>query len=134
MIINYIGAELKLFSRARNWKTYIKMLISPFLGNSVLEVGAGIGSNTRVLCQASHHRWVCLEPDRSMVTQLHDAKASGEIPPQCEIYNGMISDFSSSHKYDSVLYIDVLEHIKEDDEELQHAVVYLKPGGKIIIF
>jgi len=35
--------------------------------------------------------------------------------------------------FDTILYIDVLEHINDDKEELKIASKHLKPGGKLII-
>jgi len=133
MFLDYIGGELKLFSKAKNWKSYYGKLIAPHLGHSVLEVGAGIGSNTQVLCHSSHYRWVCLEPDQEMITQMHKAQAIGRIPPQCEIHQGVLSDFKPVPEHDSILYIDVIEHIKKDAAELHQAAKYLKPKGKIIV-
>ena len=46
----YIGSELELFSEASNWKAYYARLIRPYLGEEVLEVGAGIGATTASLC------------------------------------------------------------------------------------
>ena len=46
----------------------------------------------------------------------------------CDI-NGLESD----DRYDSILYIDVLEHIDDDRGEIQIAMQHLAPGGRIII-
>ena len=59
----YVGSELDLFAAALNWKTYWSRQIRPFLKGDILEVGAGIGSNTRFLDPGNAGRWVCLEPD-----------------------------------------------------------------------
>ena len=59
---HYIGAELEIFAAASNWKTYIAQKIGQFIHGRVLEVGAGIGANTRVLYSARVCEWTCLEP------------------------------------------------------------------------
>jgi hypothetical protein len=41
--------EFELFSAVRNWKSYWSLQIRPFLRGDILEVGAGIGSNTLIL-------------------------------------------------------------------------------------
>ena len=48
----YIGSELELFREAQNWKDYYYRMIRCHLGAEILEVGAGIGSTTKVLWQA----------------------------------------------------------------------------------
>ena len=62
----YIGSELELFSHASNWKAYHARLIRPYLGDEVLEVGAGIGATTASLYSGNQKRWVCLEPDLAL--------------------------------------------------------------------
>jgi ubiquinone/menaquinone biosynthesis C-methylase UbiE len=61
--ITYLGSELEVFAHAHNWKQYVRSQIREYLNGSVLEVGAGIGSNTLVHVDGDHTRWVCLDPD-----------------------------------------------------------------------
>ncbi len=53
--------------------------------------------------------------------------------PQCEVLNGTIKDLSTSDLFDTILYIDVLEHIENDKAEIVHVMNHLIPTGKIII-
>lgn len=53
MASNYAGAELEVFSHARNWKRYVARHIGAYLRGQVLEVGLGIGSATRVFCNGA---------------------------------------------------------------------------------
>ena len=46
---HYVGSELDLFAEARNWKAYWSRRIGSFVRGDVLEVGAGIGSNTELM-------------------------------------------------------------------------------------
>ncbi len=55
----YVGDELELFSEAHNWRNYWTGVIDPHLGESVLEVGAGIGSVTALLAER-RTRWVAV--------------------------------------------------------------------------
>jgi hypothetical protein len=65
----YEGSELEIFEHAVNWKRYWSSYVRPQLGNSVLEVGAGIGANTPYLNHGAAE-WVCLEPDQAMAAFL----------------------------------------------------------------
>ena len=40
---HYVGDELDLFAVATRWKAYVLERIAPYLGDEVLEVGAGLG-------------------------------------------------------------------------------------------
>jgi hypothetical protein len=53
----YPGTELHVFASARCWKEYWSRYVRQFIGPKVLEVGAGIGASTVLLCEASVKRW-----------------------------------------------------------------------------
>lgn len=127
---NYVGTELELFSGAKNWKNYYYRMIRPYLGAEILEVGAGIGGTTKVLCRQKHERWVCLEPDSMLIDTL---KTDPNLPQTCEIKAGSLVNLSQEDCFDAILYIDVLEHIEDDQLEVQRAMTHLKPGGFLIV-
>lgn len=127
----YVGSELELFRAATNWKNYYSRMIFPYLGEDVLEVGAGIGGTTQVLCRRSHGRWICLEPDSNLVERF---KSEPNLPEQCEIRQGSLANLLEGECFDTVLYIDVLEHIEDDFAEMQSASRFLKPGGFLLSY
>ena len=43
MSAQYIGSELDLFAQALNWKAYWSSVLRPYVGSTILDVGAGIG-------------------------------------------------------------------------------------------
>ncbi|MBE9125812.1 MULTISPECIES: class I SAM-dependent methyltransferase [unclassified Coleofasciculus] len=130
---SYHGSELALFKEARNWKAYYRQFIKNYLGTEVLEVGSGIGSTTELLCQGSHKRWVCLEPDPILAGQLKQSIETGRLPEYCELKPGTLLNISHYERFNTVIYIDVLEHIKDDHAEVKLALNYLKDGGFLVI-
>ena len=128
----YVGSELELFADARNWKHYWGSIVRPHLGDRVLDVGAGIGETAKTLATDHHKRWVCLEPDRRMVEQIAHRINSRELPGICEPRIGTIDDIGE-RDFSAVLYIDVLEHIKDDREELRKAAERLQPDGRVVV-
>lgn len=129
----YQGRELELFERAENWKKYFASFISPYIRGDVLEVGAGIGGTTKVLCNGQQSKWVCLEPDENQISKIRLLILSGRLPSYCKAVNGTLNEYASKELFDVVLYIDVIEHIKDDNAEMLLAVQFLKPGGTLII-
>ena len=130
----YVGRELDVFSVAQNWKKYWSLMVLPFVGKRVLEVGAGIGSSTQVLsslCQPTV--WVCLEPDHRNIGALRQERRRGTLPDFCEIRQGTLGDLESEEEFDSILYIDVLEHIRDDIGEIEAAAAHIAPNGHLII-
>ena len=129
----YVGRELDVFKRAENWKRYLASHIRLEGASSVLEVGAGLGGTTRLLCGGSQREWVCLEPDRRLAERLQASIDEGELPRACIAQVGTVASLAEAKRFDAVLYIDVLEHIAADAEELAAAARRLLPGGRLIV-
>lgn len=129
--MNYQGSELVLFAHAKNWKGYFASIIKKYLGENVLEVGAGLGETTSVLFSNSNKIWVCQEPDNLMIEHLVSCVKERKLSENCTVEKGTILDIYKSNKYyrfDTIIYIDVLEHIQDDREELDIAFKLLNPG------
>src|ERR1700744_3365138 len=127
----YVGSELDLFANVTNWKSYWSDQIRPYLKGDVLEVGAGLGANTEFLAIAGPGRSVCVEPDPRLTDQLRQRLASAPSPRQYEVVCGTTETISG--QFDTVVFIDVLEHIENDRNEMKRAAELLKPGGRVII-
>lgn len=127
---HYVGSELDLFAEARNWKAYWSRRIGSFVCGDVLEVGAGIGSNTGLMCGETNGRWICLEPDPSLASQL-DENLKGR--DQLQSFCGTLQALVRQESFDTILYVDVLEHIKDDVAEMKEAAARLRPKGRIIV-
>jgi SAM-dependent methyltransferase len=129
----YEGGELDLLLAARNWKSYWSRKIRPHIGATVLEVGAGFGANTPYLFGESCQRWVCLEPDAALAARVPDHLREYPWAKTIETRIGTLQDIPEAEKFDTLLYIDVLEHIEDDRAEMRAALAHLAPGGKIIV-
>ena len=128
----YVGSELDLFAEVWNWKSYWSGQVRPFLKGDVLEVGAGIGSNTELLDSGDRGRWVCLEPDPQLVAQLDQRRKDTKTTRTYETVCGTLQSLDGQ-QFDTIIYIDVLEHIENDREELNAAASHLRPGGRVIV-
>lgn len=129
----YAGQELELFSKAKNWKSYWASRVSGYIGQSILEVGSGIGSNTKLFEHFNFKKWVCLEPDPYLADQLTSSISKNLSGDRYIAVNGFIHSLPKDCSFDTILYIDVLEHIRSAKDELDHAGRYLSKGGHIII-
>lgn len=130
---HYVGSELDLFAEARNWKAYWSGRVERYISGDVLEVGAGIGSNTALMSTRSKGRWVCLEPDPELVAQLGENVKQLGSGRDFECRCGTIASLEPGARFDTIIYIDVLEHIEDDAGELRLAASRLRPGGRIVV-
>ena len=125
--IDYEGWELEHFDNSINFRNYQNDLFKNHLRGHVAEVGPGNGENLQIY------------KDKVEILELYE--------PSKVLFENLISKFGSDKKfiiknevfslkentYDSILYLDVLEHIENDHQEIIKAFNSLKEGGKLII-
>lgn len=126
---SYIGQELDIFAHACRWKAYWASRIRRWVIGDVLEVGAGLGVNTILLQNKQVTSWQCLEPDPELAATLTQTVAAVS---NCSVRRGTVASMAGS-QFDSILYIDVLEHIEADREELAQAAKLLRLGGCLVV-
>jgi len=131
--LEYVGDELQIFKNAVNWKSYFSSVLRPHIKGDVLEVGAGIGVNTKFLSKGNNHiaSWSLLEPDSNLASEISKNVAPLKINLGAVI-NGTIDNLENQ-SYDTIIYIDVLEHIENAPLEIEKIKMHLKPNGKLII-
>ncbi len=125
MNFQYSGGELPLMAQAVRWKSYVADLIRPYLGASVLEVGAGIGNNIPSLFAPPVSHWTALEPDATQAARITD--------PTVRVVVGTLTAIEATERFDAIVYLDVLEHIEDDAQELRHAAARLAADGRLIV-
>jgi hypothetical protein len=131
--LRYPGNELDLFTHATHWKNYCKKHVHKYIHGNVLEVGAGIGSMTRFLFSEFVSSWTALEPDPLLAERFLSNLTEHERFSHIMLIEGTIQDIPQYKQYDTVLYIDVLEHIEHDTDEILRASELLTIAGRLII-
>lgn len=130
---SYEGRDLEAMSFARRYHLWILSIFRPFLGKVVAEVGAGSGDFSELLLEESIDRLVAVEPSGKMYGLL---KQRIGPDPRAQCVNDFFLNISDQYegRFDSIVYVNVLEHIEHDREELRGAYRALRPGGSICIF
>lgn len=129
----YFGKDLEAMSFARNYHRWILSEFSPFLGKDVAEVGAGVGNISTLLLESAGGMGSlrAYEPSGNMFPLLQRALAN---QPRAQAVHGFFGKESAAGRFDSVLYINVLEHVEDDVAELRMVYESLNPGGYLLVF
>ena len=123
---DYEGWELKFFDNSKNFRFYQLKLMKKYLRGYLAEVGPGNGAN--LLYYINEPSKIDLfEPSKKHYVSLK--KKFGRYK-KIKLYNRF---FSVKKKYNTILYLDVIEHIKEDKKEIMKALNLLKKDGNLII-
>ncbi|MEG3639972.1 class I SAM-dependent methyltransferase [Magnetococcus sp. PR-3] len=129
---DYESNELETLSGTIHYQQAIMRFFAPHIHGHVLEVGAGIGVYSDYLLPLSDHLSL-IEPDAKQAKRL--AEHVGALD-SVTIHATTIETYiaTAPAKIDSVVMINVLEHIQDDIKILQHLYAQLKPGGALLIF
>ena len=125
--MNYPGKELEIFDKASFWRNYTYLLIKKFIGKKILEVGAGIGSFTKIYIKEK--LYITLTDIDNFNYETLKKKFSSQ--KNVKVENKLIEEFDET--FDTIFYISVLEHIENDTKEITDAIEKLEDKGHLII-
>jgi 2-polyprenyl-3-methyl-5-hydroxy-6-metoxy-1,4-benzoquinol methylase len=134
----YEGRDLESMSLALNYHRWVLDIFSPYLGARIVEVGAGSGSCSELLLMRPIESFTAVEPSVEMYQLLkaHLAliRSSAKIDYHNSVFRQVAASIRSEQEPDSIVYVNVLEHIEDDVNELVAMNETLKKGGRIFIF
>lgn len=122
------------FNTFSNYRKYQFDLIKNYLGKNILEIGTGDRSFTaQVYKYCRHdHNLLSIEPSETLfdLYKNEGSYANNYQFISLDLFK-MGNDFNQ--KFDTVLLVHVLEHIKEDRKALAHIHSLLSTGGRLLI-
>ena len=134
----YQGRDLEAMSFARNYHRWILELFEPYLGSRLVEVGAGTGSFSELLFALRPESLSLVEPSAEMHARLVETVARFDDPARVETFNDTFERVAARLKEDarpdSIIYVNVLEHVLEDERELALMRETLSERGRAFIF
>lgn len=136
-----LTASLDKLAALENYYQWVLEELRPFLGNRLAEIGAGTGTFTELLITAhiasnpAAHLAV-FEPSEHYYRKLHE-KLRGRYPGL--IQTGRLAAtqgyfHASPEGFDTIVMINVLEHIENDLDAVRTVHQSLAPGGTYIAF
>ena len=128
------GAEiLDAFSVAPRFNAWMADTIRPHVRKRVLEIGAGMGNLTRALARG-RQRYIAADIDTEHLSRLRTRLRHYLNVETCFCNLSESSDFESlAEAADTVICLNVLEHIEDDLAGLRNIYTALSPGGRAIV-
>src|SRR5918993_1087348 len=133
---DHFGAaqDLERLGTAKHFFDWVLDVFDPYLRGRVLEVGAGLGTITRMLVDRYPDlSVVALEPAANVFADLESYAA---LTPRVAACRQTLAEYEPDpgNGFDTVVYLNVLEHIADDAQELRLAAEALRPGGALLVF
>ena len=130
----YAAEDLETIEVARRYGSHVFNLFRPYIGTRVLEVGCGIGTMSRKLAEIAD-TIVGIEPNAACVERV---TAAMRDEPKFSLRPCHLEDCDplelSSHAFDTVYCVNVLEHIEDDVAALRMFRDVIAPEGRVLIF
>jgi SAM-dependent methyltransferase len=127
----YSGTELEAVAEATNYYDWIIDSFASRIGKRSVEAGAGIGTVSElVLRRGNPSELVLIEPDSANARILED-RFQGDA--RVSVRQGYLDEFASLLVADSVIAVNVLEHVEKDSDFLRAAHRALVPGGTLLL-
>ena len=124
----YPETATERFDNANFHIKYCLLNLKKFISGNIIEIGAGCGSFTRNYYNPKIKSIVLTETDLKNKNEL---KIKFNHDSNIQVLNSSIEKIE--RKFDTILYFHVLEHIKDDINEIKNAVKKLNTGGHIIM-
>jgi hypothetical protein len=125
-----VDFEFSALRAAQNYRRSLLKLFEPHLRGRVIEVGAGVGQFTEQLIKLPQiQHLLAIEPDSGFCAEFRKA-----LPSQ-PLFEGIITSMTEPGPWNGILSINVLEHIREDEDELSSYFKLLhRQRGKLCLF
>jgi hypothetical protein len=122
--------EFDSLREANNYRRALLKIFAPHLQGRVIEIGAGCGQFTELLRQVATIQYLlAIEPDPKFCAEIR------KILPSQPFVNGVITSVSEPGPWNGIVSINVLEHIRDDQNELVIYATLLKPAhGQLCLF
>src|SRR5215216_1863557 len=130
------GAEtLEIMQAAPRYNRWQFDRVAPYLGRRICEVGSGIGNMSALLLEGAPELLVLTDVDPYYRNALQQQFGCS---PQVVVKELTLPDESArerfqQHRLDTVVALNVIEHIAEDLEALRSIRSMLQPGGRVVV-
>jgi SAM-dependent methyltransferase len=128
----YGSRILSELEHTRRFNQWVGKTLRPFLGDRVLEIGAGIGTLTSQFIP--RERYLASDINPHYLRYLQSYSYGKPYLHVLNIDAGNPDDFGGlKENFDTALMISVLEHVPDEQEVLRNVWSALEPGGRAII-
>lgn len=132
--MEYEGQEFAPLSLAKNYYSWIFSFFEAYIGTHLLEHGAGAGVISEKLFSYHPEQLLLLEPASNLIPILQNKFRSVSSVKIFESTLESAVQELSHEKIDTIVSINVLEHVEHDQEELKLMYKLLDTNGHLLLF
>ncbi len=123
---NHLGG-----AEGRRYRAYQFDMVAPYVGHSLLEVGSGLGYFSEQFSGRLEYLIVS-DNDPYCIGQLRERYSCRDDVEVLEL--ALPGEVKARRKVDTVVMINVLEHVPDDGQALRDLAACVEPGGRVVIW
>lgn len=128
----YGSKILARLSRAEKYNSWTADTIRPYVGQNVLEIGSGIGNLTKKLIPRKSYYATDINPLYLQITE--NLKIDRPYLSVSYLDLNDVSEFKRDEKlFDTVICLNVIEHLDNDEQAMKNIADLLDQNGKAIV-
>lgn len=125
------AATLERLALAPRYNTWMFERIRPWVGDQVLEIGAGIGNLSAFL--ADRPRVMLTDTSATYLEALRARFAGRPNVKVARLFLPTVDPGAFDPPFDTVICLNVLEHVEDDARSLSGILTLLRPGGRLVL-
>jgi SAM-dependent methyltransferase len=125
------AATLERMAAAPRYNRWMFQRLHPWVGRRVLEIGAGIGNMSAFL--VDRERAVLTDTEPYYLERLRERFAGQRHVTVAELRLPSVAPALVAERLDTVVCLNVLEHIEDDRGSLRAIRGLLQPGGRLVL-
>jgi SAM-dependent methyltransferase len=125
------AATLERMAAAPRYNRWMFDRLRPWVGRRVLEIGAGIGNMSALF--ADRERVVLTDTEPYYLGRLRERFADRRQVLVTELRLPAVSPALKAERLDTVVCLNVLEHIEDDRASLRAMHDLVQPGGRLVL-
>jgi SAM-dependent methyltransferase len=130
-----IGLEtLRRMAKVSHYNRWIAQKIGPYVGDRILEIGAGIGNIAEHFLDRQLLVVIDIQPEAVAVLNRRYAADRHVHPTLGDIVAPETVHSLTDRQFDTAMCTNVLEHIEHDEQALLHMAQLIRPGGYVVLF
>ena len=129
----YKGHDLEILADLPNYYSWIIEKFRPWLNGRIMEIGTGIGTISKLIFDDAD-QLVLVEPSSHLTDYLPSSITKSK---KVSIYNQTLEQRlpqMTNQSCDTIIMVNVLEHIEDDGAAIKALHRVLKPGGHLLLF
>lgn len=125
------AATLERMAAAQAFNRWMFDRIGPWIGRRILEVGSGVGNMSQFFADGEH--LVLTDTDAGYRERLRQRFAGRANVAVRELSLPHVPDGLAAERFDTIVCLNVLEHIEDDRGSLAAMRRLLSPGGRLVL-